>query len=544
MRRAVAPALAVALLTGMAGTAAAHEPAPDARTDQARGVVELGLERATRPGPCGGYGFEFRAPTGAIACSHGPDPAPYGIDVRQAPSLALHRTRLAAAQVTDASGETSGGGVAGAEPTTVPCVGYGTSGTRVQAVYASVSGTSSRYAEVAPLIQAWARQVDDVFDESAGQTAGSRHLRWVHDAGCTPMVVPVVLSSGSVDNLGTMMAELAAAGLDRADRRYLVWFDVEYACGVAVNIRDDSPDETNRNNGVPTGIVHFARVDAGCWGNPAPNLLVEAHEIMHTLGAVQFSSPNSSSVNVGGTWYVYGHCVDDYDTMCYADGTPRPLVYRCPEANERRFDCGHDDYFHTAPPPGSYLATHWNSAMSRFLVRVDPVGGFLDVDTSIFRDDVGWIRSAGITTGCTPNGEAYCADGLVTREQMASFLVRALGLAPTSTDFFTDDEASIHEPDINSLAASAIGTGCGGGRFCPGDVVSREQMASFLARARSLAAATQDYFTDDAGSLHQADINRVAQAGIASGCGGGRYCPAQPVTRGQMAAFLRRAFGS
>ena len=66
-------------------------------------------------------------------------------------------------------------------------------------------------------------------------------------------------------------------------------------------------------------------------------------------------------------------------------------------------------------------------------------------------------------------------------------------------------------------------------------------MASFLARAFALPDATTDYFWDDAGSLHEADINRVAQAGITLGCGEGAYCPGSFVTRGQMAAFLHRA---
>jgi hypothetical protein len=69
-------------------------------------------------------------------------------------------------------------------------------------------------------------------------------------------------------------------------------------------------------------------------------------------------------------------------------------------------------------------------------------------------------------------------------------------------------------------------------------------MASFLARALGLPAATHDYFPDDAGSVHEADINRVAAAGITNGCGAGLYCGAGVVTREQMAAFLYRALAS
>jgi hypothetical protein len=66
-------------------------------------------------------------------------------------------------------------------------------------------------------------------------------------------------------------------------------------------------------------------------------------------------------------------------------------------------------------------------------------------------------------------------------------------------------------------------------------------MASFLARAMALPAATTDYFADDAGSIHEADINRIAEARITLGCGAAAYCPGTIVSREQMAAFLHRA---
>jgi hypothetical protein len=67
-------------------------------------------------------------------------------------------------------------------------------------------------------------------------------------------------------------------------------------------------------------------------------------------------------------------------------------------------------------------------------------------------------------------------------------------------------------------------------------------MAAFLARALELPATEVDYFTDDDGTF-ETSINRVAEAGITSGCTATRYCPNANVTRGQMAAFLHRALG-
>ncbi len=164
---------------------------------------------------------------------------------------------------------------------------------------------------------------------------------------------------------------------------------------------------------------------------------------------------------------------------------------------------------------------------------------FEDIIGSPYRWDILWIADAGITGGC--GFERFCPKASVTREQMASFLARALDLPPATRDWFSDDGGTQHQADINRVAEAGITGGCGSGRFCPKALVTREQMASFLARGLALPGASTDFFTDDDASAHEADINRVAQAGITGGCADGRYCPRATVTREQMAAFLHRA---
>ena len=165
---------------------------------------------------------------------------------------------------------------------------------------------------------------------------------------------------------------------------------------------------------------------------------------------------------------------------------------------------------------------------------------FTDTAGHPFAADIDWLREQEITTGC--GGGRFCPDALVSREEMASFLARAFDLPASGTDAFWDDAGSVHEGDINGLAASGITTGCGGGRFCPRNSVTRQEMASFLARMLVLPGAAFDYFWDDDVSMHQGDINRIASVGVTNGCATGRFCPTDPVTRGQMAAFLHRAF--
>jgi hypothetical protein len=167
---------------------------------------------------------------------------------------------------------------------------------------------------------------------------------------------------------------------------------------------------------------------------------------------------------------------------------------------------------------------------------------FTDIAGHRFEGEIAWLYQRGITGGCSAT--RFCPGASVTREQMASFLVRALDLPPTNEDFFVDDEASTLETNINRLAASGITGGCAPQRFCPKAVVTREQMASFLARAFALPPTTEDFFLDDETSSHETSINRLAASGITGGCTADAYCPKALVTRGQMAAFLERALFS
>lgn len=174
-------------------------------------------------------------------------------------------------------------------------------------------------------------------------------------------------------------------------------------------------------------------------------------------------------------------------------------------------------------------------------------GRFLDDDGSVFEAEIERLATAGITLGCNPPlNDRFCPDEAVSRGQMAAFLVRALGLRPAGGDPFVDDDRSEFEADIRALAAAGITEGCNppaNDRFCPDRTVSRAEMATFLGRALSLEPKGEEMFTDVAGSVHRNYIQALARAGITVGCDpdAKRYCPKQPITRAQMAAFLIRA---
>jgi LmbE family N-acetylglucosaminyl deacetylase len=115
-----------------------------------------------------------------------------------------------------------------------------------------------------------------------------------------------------------------------------------------------------------------------------------------------------------------------------------------------------------------------------------------DIETNTFVNDIIWLADAGITAGCNPPAnDQFCPEKNVTRGQMAAFLVRFLGLTDDGGgNTFTDDDGSIFEDDIAKLAAAGITTGCNaaGTEFCPGKNVTRGQMAAFLKRASALSS--------------------------------------------------------
>ena len=159
------------------------------------------------------------------------------------------------------------------------------------------------------------------------------------------------------------------------------------------------------------------------------------------------------------------------------------------------------------------------------------------------------VSHFGIAQGTSPS--TYTPTAAVTREQMASFLVRAalvagLDVPAAPSDHFPDDEASVHELRVNQLFELGITTGAGDGLFHPTDPVSRGQMASFVARlveqatGSPLPEPSTDWFADDDESLHQRRIDQLADTGIVQGVAEGQFAPESAVTRSQMALFLAR----
>ncbi|MCC6457458.1 MAG: hypothetical protein IT328_21055 [Caldilineaceae bacterium] len=293
------------------------------------GQIYSGLEVDTT-GTCKGF---FRI-TGTNYCTHGPDQPPPGVNIRQntPPIMAERLVGFSSAL----------------------CDGDGVSGNRVEVLYVRASDRPNRYNQYLASIRQWAADMDQVYFDSAAETGGERRIRFVHNASCVIRVNHVIVSPTGDDDFGATIRAVEAQGYNRRDRKYVMFVDDNLYCGVANLAPDDQPGQSNSNNFGP----NHSRIDNGCWSW----IVAPAHELMHNLGGVQLSAPHTT----GGY-----HCVDDYDLMCYSDEPYFPsMQVLCPDpAHESRLDCNHDDYYHTNPSPGTYLATHWNTANSQFLLN-------------------------------------------------------------------------------------------------------------------------------------------------------------------------------
>jgi hypothetical protein len=304
--------------------------------DTARGLVYGGL-RAARTGPCVG-GYEIVGVTSGTMCTHGPDPFPAG----------LGRGKEIAPLAAPADG------VAGPAALAV-CEGDGMSGRRVEVLY--IHGSTSRYTQFLETFRTLAEGVDTIYNESARETGGERHVRFVTETvngACRPVIrdVQIADSALNANDWAPLLNAVRALGYTRTDRLYLQFTESAVYCGIGGFRGDTRKTDANRSNSGP----EYGRVDRNCW-----NAGVAAHELGHNLGAVNNNAPNGSG---------FAHCEDEWDVMCYKDNAATVIVTRCPDrAHDQRLDCNHDDYYHTNPPAGSYLATNFNVADNLFLIK-------------------------------------------------------------------------------------------------------------------------------------------------------------------------------
>ena len=178
---------------------------------------------------------------------------------------------------------------------------------------------------------------------------------------------------------------------------------------------------------------------------------------------------------------------------------------------------------------------------------------FADVATSnIFHADIITIATSGVTAGC--GGADYCPTALVTRAQMAVFLLKSehgsAYVPPACAGLFADVPCpSTYANWIEQLSNEGVTAGCGNGDYCPDASVTRAQMAVFLLKTSQGSgyippAATAIFGDVPVDAFAAAFIDDLYTRGIAGGCSVSPllYCPDNVVNRAQMAAFLVNTF--
>lgn len=177
-----------------------------------------------------------------------------------------------------------------------------------------------------------------------------------------------------------------------------------------------------------------------------------------------------------------------------------------------------------------------------------PAAAFADVRGNPHRAAVDCTVWYGLANGTAP-GAFSPGDGL-TRAQMASFLARlaarsGLTLPAPRDQGFTDLDGGPHADAVNQLAQLSIVEGLSPTVYGPDALVTRAQMATFLVRAYERVTAerlvaTRDWFPDDTGRVHEDAINRAAEADFVAGLSPTAYAPRRSVRRDQLASFLAR----
>ena len=280
-----------------------------------------------------------------------------------------------------------------------------------------------------------------------------------------------------------------------------------------------------------------------------------------------------------GPVYLINHAAADFGDV--GSGVP-PSCYDATPSHE----C------YVVSVAGARPDVHWDAT---FEETVSAGGGeprtlhigdsFSDVPrTQPFYTKIETALHAGIATGC--GGTKYCPGDQVSRAQMAIFLARGLAgsgervpstgtllgttytCGPGGHSLFTDvaptDSACKH---IHYIGRQNVTLGCGVAKYCPSDVVTRDAMASFIAKAKTApmgaAGVPLTYGPDpgtglsyscDPGSpnVHFTDVpatdpfckhvHYLWAKGIVGGCTATQFCPSSPVTRDAMAKFIANGF--
>ncbi|MDQ6750344.1 MAG: hypothetical protein M3Z33_06295 [Actinomycetota bacterium] len=260
----------------------------------------------------------------------------------------------------------------------------------MKVIYARPNGSADRFQQFANVIQGQVKALSTLVYTASGDR---KSIRFDLGTSCGGAYVDIqsiqlprpvsyyqaLTANGSPSRFDAILDDVQATVPGTAQKRnYLIYADYLGggsfpAAGQAELYGDDRAGASNfANTGGLRAVVYGTGEPYFSDSDPSFAGLVPLHETSHTLGAVQDSALHSTQA---------GHCFDEWDIMCYADGgTYGPggtLTYAsdCGSSTSQAYDCHQDDYFNPVPVGGSYLATHWNLYNSVFLCSSGACGG-------------------------------------------------------------------------------------------------------------------------------------------------------------------------
>lgn len=212
---------------------------------------------------------------------------------------------------------------------------------------------------------------------------------------------------------------------------------------------------------------------------------------------------------------------------------------------------GHRDYTSTACPGDAFYPK-----LGQLIVLAASGGGdggglYADVPESHWAYEAAVaLREAGVLYGCAPS--SFCPDEALTRAEIAHMLARGLELSPGPVTPLFDDVPASHPSfaEVQAIGAAGLTMGCGGGRFCPDDSLTRAQAATFFGSALDLEPAGDPgapTFADvDADAWYFGMVEAGYEEGFIAGCATSplQFCPDEDVTRAQAAVLHYEALGA
>ena len=328
------------------GPGEAGEEKPEFDPDRVLPRIERALGGDVKAAPGGLYRVDVGR--GPDVFTHGPDPVTPALSSGKAPA-----------------GDPFAHGKFGNEPTDPPLCAASANGDYYQhVIYMRPPTRPDRFAQVEGDIVEEIFQMNYALNRdslaSGGPSADYKVL--CKQVGGQFFVDVANVVSSAPANFSGVTTELRNLGFNKQNVDYTVFYDGNPTvpqCGVGGFFSDESAGANNLNNlGNNHGITWV-----NCWDGTTP-----MHENGHNQGAVQYNAPQSTGDGA--------HCFQAQDIMCYNDGGDLDpgFLTACPNpapAGElRRFDCGFDTYFDSAPENDEYLDDNWNigSPVNRFIV--------------------------------------------------------------------------------------------------------------------------------------------------------------------------------